>query len=396
MKRIALYILLLSQLSTLAQDAEDSKYFFNYQAAVRSKTGTVVANEVVEMRISLVELVASNTASYSEIHRVKTNQFGVVNFKVGNGQVVLGKYSDIGWDNGPIFLRVELKHNNQFENLGYTQLTAMPYALHAKTASSIDYSGVKNAPEVTDFAIVNDEVLLTFGAQTFSIDLKPYKEDLVTQVEPGLMSAADKVKLDNITKTATQTRDGLMTKEDKKKIDDNLVDVSQTNRGLMTKEDKKALDDIKADYVKKSDIVDNLTSTDTDKPVSAKQAHELDKRIGELEKANAPGILHVATSTTLIVPALDTQYKYHQSTKGVTTYKFTVPLNEYLFMLLPKHLSLEGVGFKENIGSAITHDLKNVFQYDGLKDDLPDGKVYQVWKSDVKFRKDNVITFYWK
>ena len=65
---------------------------------------------------------------------------------------------------------------------------------------------------------------------------------VATQTENGLMSAADKVKLDGLGGVATQTANGLMSKEDKTKLDGLGGVATQTANGLMSKEDKTKLD----------------------------------------------------------------------------------------------------------------------------------------------------------
>ena len=65
---------------------------------------------------------------------------------------------------------------------------------------------------------------------------------VATQSANGLMSAADKVKLDGLGENATQAASGLMSKEDKAKLDGLGGVATQSANGLMSAADKTKLD----------------------------------------------------------------------------------------------------------------------------------------------------------
>lgn len=74
------------------------------------------------------------------------------------------------------------------------------------------------------------------------------------------------------------------------------------------------------DLVKKSDIVDNLSSTDTDKPLSAAQGKALNEKIDETSSAlNASAKYTISASGTWESVTLNsaTYYKYTQAVTAV-------------------------------------------------------------------------------
>lgn len=117
-------------------------YKFNYQAAVRNSSGTLVANgSNVSFRLSILEGSAAGTVLYAET-QVKTvnNAQGLVNLIIGDGTPVVGtilfsgNFEDLS---NPKFLKVEVDPagGTAYTDLGATQLQFVPYAAHAFTAS---------------------------------------------------------------------------------------------------------------------------------------------------------------------------------------------------------------------------------------------------------------------
>lgn len=123
---------------------------FNYQAVVRDVSGAVKANRNVNFRINILQGSASGTSVFGETHSAKTNEFGLVNLEIGNGNNLLGNLANIDWGSGPYFLKVELDPGDGIYILmGTTQLLSVPYALHAGSAAngfSGNYNDLTNKP----------------------------------------------------------------------------------------------------------------------------------------------------------------------------------------------------------------------------------------------------------
>ena len=78
--------------STLFAQAPQS---FKYQAIARDVEGNAISNQQISIKINLLQGGKSGQAVYSEIHDLKTNQFGLINLEIGMGNNKSGKISSI-------------------------------------------------------------------------------------------------------------------------------------------------------------------------------------------------------------------------------------------------------------------------------------------------------------
>jgi hypothetical protein len=110
---------------------------FSYQAVARDASGNILPNQTVSFRISILQNSTSGTIIYSETHLTITNDFGLVNLKVGQGSVVTGTFSTISWGGNNHFIRVEMDAagGTSYQLMGTTQLLSVPYALYAEKTS---------------------------------------------------------------------------------------------------------------------------------------------------------------------------------------------------------------------------------------------------------------------
>src|SRR6056297_2750292 len=138
MKKLLLtFFLLVAVISLLAQ-APNS---FNYQAVVRDSQGEVLQNQNVSLLISILQGSETGTVVYSETHSKNTNDHGLVSLKIGEGTVETDDFSNISWDNGPYFIKLELDPDGgtSYTEMGTTQLLSVPYALYAGQTKTIDH-----------------------------------------------------------------------------------------------------------------------------------------------------------------------------------------------------------------------------------------------------------------
>ena len=136
MKRIftTFFLLTLVCLSAWAQAPQK----MSYQAVVRDANNTLVANQNVSARISILQGSATGSAVYTETQTVATNANGLMTLSIGEGTVVSGNFGSIDWANGPYFLKSEIDPNG---GISYTiesvqQLMSVPYALYAATSGN--------------------------------------------------------------------------------------------------------------------------------------------------------------------------------------------------------------------------------------------------------------------
>ena len=112
----------------------------NFQAIARDASGRLIANQPVQVRISLTSKAGVVQTLFSEIHQVRTDDQGLFNLVVGEGKNTVGaSFADVPWQAQPIWMEVEIKSEgaNRFEWVNSTQLRAVPYAFHAETANEL-------------------------------------------------------------------------------------------------------------------------------------------------------------------------------------------------------------------------------------------------------------------
>ncbi len=140
MKRI-LFLLLISIglfVHSLAGQTTKSNGI-SYQAIARDAQGSIIANAPVALKISFSVKTEGTKNYYTEIHQVTTDENGLINLVIGNGNETIGAFEDIPWDAEQVWLNVEMdaKGGNNFALVGSTELYAVPYAFHAATASEL-------------------------------------------------------------------------------------------------------------------------------------------------------------------------------------------------------------------------------------------------------------------
>jgi len=114
----------------------------SYQAIIRNSSDLLVTNQGIGMQISILHGSATGTAVYIETHNTTTNINGLVTIEIGNGTVVSGDFTSIDWSNDVYFIKTETDPTQAggtvYTITGTSQLLSVAYALHAKTAESIE------------------------------------------------------------------------------------------------------------------------------------------------------------------------------------------------------------------------------------------------------------------
>ena len=122
-------VFLLFSLLTCAQAPME----FNFQAAARSATGSVMSDMDIKVRLTIKEEAPAGKPEYTEIRSVHTNQFGMFTVAIGSkgAYYASGSLRDVQWSKGKKYLQVEvdMKGRNQYVDLGVTQLLSVPFAL---------------------------------------------------------------------------------------------------------------------------------------------------------------------------------------------------------------------------------------------------------------------------
>lgn len=134
-KIISICAALLMTASVFAQAPEK----MSYQAVVRDGSNTLVMSSAVGMQISILQGSLSGTAVYVETQTPTSNANGLVSIEIGAGTIVSGGFTAIDWANGPYFIKTETDPTGgtNYTITGISQLSSVPYALHAKTAETV-------------------------------------------------------------------------------------------------------------------------------------------------------------------------------------------------------------------------------------------------------------------
>jgi len=117
-------VLLLLGLSAIAQPPQA----FKYQAVVRSNSGNILQNQGVDVRISIHDAAAGGAIVYQETFTETTNDFGLVDLKIGTGTQTIGTFSAIDWASDSKFLETEIDNGGGYVSMGTSELLSVPYA----------------------------------------------------------------------------------------------------------------------------------------------------------------------------------------------------------------------------------------------------------------------------
>ncbi len=113
---------------------------FNYQAVAWDDAGDLMKSTNLPVRISIFSESETGTLQWEETHSPTTNEFGLFTIQIGAGTRTAGsaiEFSDIDWGSFPHFLKVEIDAGSGYNNMGTTQFLSVPYALSAKSVSSL-------------------------------------------------------------------------------------------------------------------------------------------------------------------------------------------------------------------------------------------------------------------
>ena len=110
----------------------------NYQAVIRDDAGNLIQNNNVSLKMSLYQSAIGGTLVYEESFTSTTDNFGLVNFVIGQGNVLSGDFISIDWSSGPYYLEIAADENggSDYQVIGAQQLMSVPYALYSKTAGN--------------------------------------------------------------------------------------------------------------------------------------------------------------------------------------------------------------------------------------------------------------------
>ena len=136
MKKLIRRFILTVTMAFMAAAAVEAQNSFSYQAVIRTAKGELVSNQEVGMQFSLIY---DGQVVYSETHKAKTSQYGNVQVKVGEGEVVKGSFAAVPWSTMKVMMKIEAdpQGGTNYIDLGTIQLQPAPYAMYAPAAGTV-------------------------------------------------------------------------------------------------------------------------------------------------------------------------------------------------------------------------------------------------------------------
>lgn len=106
---------------------------FQYQAVLRSTDGNPLVNSNIELKISILSDTVQNIIHFSELQNSTTDDFGRINLQIGTGELLSGNFSEIAWETGSYFIRIEFDESGgtNYQLAGQMQLLSVPYSLYS-------------------------------------------------------------------------------------------------------------------------------------------------------------------------------------------------------------------------------------------------------------------------
>jgi hypothetical protein len=141
----------------------------HYQAVARDDFGKELSEKEIDVRFLIISDNPEGPVEYEEIHtKVRTTKYGVFSLVIGKGERVGGTASDfsqIAWENSNHYLKVEVKFNAGYIDMGTMQFLAVPYALYARKSLEPGPVGPKGDPGEP----ATDDQTLSFDGTNLSI-----------------------------------------------------------------------------------------------------------------------------------------------------------------------------------------------------------------------------------
>ncbi len=135
-----------------------AQHSFKFETQVRDRSGQPVPFAEGVFRVSILEKGKEGMPSFVELHRARANDCGVVTLEVGGGTPQWGRLEEVDWSD-QCYLLIEYGPDaaGPFEQLGLSEISAVPVALYAAAAGSTSScSGMGVC--VRDFGAVGDGV----------------------------------------------------------------------------------------------------------------------------------------------------------------------------------------------------------------------------------------------
>ncbi len=120
----------------------------NFQGVARSSNGIILANKIVNLRLSIKTDSINGVIEYQEIKSITTNTIGLFSVVVGSKQdrniISIGNFENINWSNTEKYLQVEVDITGElyFSSIGIQKINYVPYAFYADKVDAVNINGI--------------------------------------------------------------------------------------------------------------------------------------------------------------------------------------------------------------------------------------------------------------
>jgi hypothetical protein len=198
MKNLKYILSLLLVASSLLLIAQSVPKKFKYQGVAKFDNTIVIGD--ISLQISILKDSPTGPVVLQERHTVQTNADGVFATEVGTGELVEGSIHLIEWMTGTYYLKAEMDPEGgiNYQDMGWSQLVSVPYALHAGTVEDKDDADADPTNEFQDlvFDALKNELAISDG-NTVTLP-PPGTDDQVITLEGTNLSIEEGNTLDLI------------------------------------------------------------------------------------------------------------------------------------------------------------------------------------------------------
>ena len=153
--------LLLVLLVTTSGLYSQSPSAFKYQAVARDANNVPIGNQVIGLRISLLNGSSSGQSVYSEIFNPMTTDLGIFAINIGEGSPQSGNFptnwSDAYW----LMIEMDATGGSNYQIMGVSKLQSVPYALHANSVDNKDDADADPTNELQTLSLQNDTLSIS-------------------------------------------------------------------------------------------------------------------------------------------------------------------------------------------------------------------------------------------
>lgn len=148
---------------------------FKYQAIARDASGFPIIDTDISLQIKIYTINGSSLENYVENHFTTTNNFGLINLEIGNGEIVEGVFENIEWGTGNQFIEISIDINGgtDFTFMGSSQLLSVPMANYAEFAGNVVDTSLTNELQRITLSQTGD---LTLAPEGGTVNLAVYDD----------------------------------------------------------------------------------------------------------------------------------------------------------------------------------------------------------------------------